>query len=145
MPYLAPANLRSNLDQVIERYGPLFQLKLGSWNTVFLADYDLIKKAFHNQDFVNRPEIFFFDFVSKGFHGLAASNGELWQEQRRFALRHLRDLGMGRSSIETHIQKEALEMIETLKKSVGKPFDFKQSLNIAITNIVWALVAGKSN
>jgi len=144
MPYLAPANLRANLDHVIKRYGPLFQLKLGSWNTVFLADYDLIKKAFHSQDFVNRPEMFIFDFASRGSLGLTSSNGELWQEQRRFALRHLRDLGMGRSSIETHIQKEALEMIETLKKSVGMPLDFKQSLNIAITNIVWALVAGKN-
>ena len=45
-------------------------------------------------------------------------------------------------SIETHIQKEALEMIETLKKSVGKPTDKKNGLNIAITNIVLAIVAG---
>jgi len=49
---------------------------------------------------------------------------------------------MGRSSIEVHIQKEALEMIETLKEMVGQPVDFTSSLNIAITNIVWALVAG---
>ena len=87
--------------------------------------------------------MFIFDFASRGSLGLTSSNEELWQEQRRFALRHLRYLGMGRSSIEAHIQTEALEMIETLKKSVGMPFDFKQSLNIAITNIVWALVAGK--
>ena len=141
MPYLAPANLRANLNHVIKRYGPLFQLKLGSWNTVFLADYDLIKKAFHSQDFVNRPEMFIFELASRGSLGLISSNGELWEEQRRFALRHLRDLGMGKSSIETHIQKEALEMNETLKKSVGKPIDFKNSLNIAITNIVLAIVA----
>ena len=34
-------------------------------------------------------------------------------------------------------------MIETLKKTVGQPVDFNSNLNIAITNIVWALVAGK--
>jgi len=133
------------MRDTIERYGPLFQLKLGSWNTVFLADYDLIKKAFNNPDFVNRPEIFILEFASRGYQGLVASNGELWQEHRRFALRHLRDLGMGRSSMEVHIQKEALEMIETLKKKVGQPVDFTSSLNIAITNIVWALVAGTKN
>ena len=130
------------MSDTIERYGPLFQLQLGSWTTVFLSDYDLIKKAFHNPDFMDRPQIFIFEFASRGFLGLLASNGEIWQEHRRFALRHLRDLGMGRSSIEVHIQKEALEMIETLKKTVGKPVDFKSTLNIAITNIVWALVAG---
>lgn len=67
----------------------------------------------------------------------------MWQEQRRFALRHLRDLGMGRTSIETHIQREALDVIESLKKNVGKPVDLNYTLNIAITNIVWTIIAGK--
>ncbi len=128
---------------MVERYGPLFQLRLGSWNTVFLADYDLIKKAFHSPDFANRPDMFFFEYFSRGGHGLLASNGAIWQEHRRFALRHLRDLGMGRSSMETHIRREVLDMIETFKKTVGQPVDFNNNLNIAITNIVWALVAGK--
>jgi len=143
MPYLSPPKLRSNLNALIDQYGPIFSLKFGSWDTVVITDYELIKKAFGNADFSYRPKMFLFDFVTKGYHGLAASNGELWAEHRRFALRHLRDLGMGRSGIETHIQKEALEMIETLKKTVGQPVDFNNNLNIAITNIVWALVAGK--
>jgi len=84
----------------------------------------------------------FFTYFSKGSHGLLASNGALWQEHRRFALHHLRDLGMGRPSIEPHIQREALEMVETLKKTVGQPTDFKNNLNLAVTNIVWALIAG---
>ena len=34
-------------------------------------------------------------------------------------------------------------MIENfLKKTLGQPIDLNNSLNIAITNIVWALVAG---
>lgn len=74
--------------------------------------------------------------------GLGSSSGELWQEQRRFALRHLRDLGMGRNSIERHIQREALELVESLKKLAGEPIDMNYSLNISITNIVWALIAG---
>lgn len=52
------------------------------------------------------------------------------------------DLGMGKSSIECHIEREALNMIELLSKSVGNPIDLNNSLNIAITNIVWSIVAG---
>ena len=52
------------------------------------------------------------------------------------------DLGMDKSSIGTHIEREALCMIELLRKSVGEPVDLNNSLNIAITNIVWAIVAG---
>lgn len=52
------------------------------------------------------------------------------------------DLGMGKSSIEIYIQREALNMIELLRKLVGQPIDLNNSLNIAITNIIWAIVAG---
>lgn len=81
-------------------------------------------------------------FLNKG---LSTANGELWQEQRRFALRHLRDLGMGRSSIESHIQREALDVMESMKKNLGQPIDLNFTLNIAITNIVWAITAGTEN
>lgn len=49
---------------------------------------------------------------------------------------------MGKTSIEIHIQREALQMVDVLEKSKGQPFDINNSLNIAITNIVWAIVAG---
>ena len=52
---------------------------------------------------------------------------------------------MGKSSIGAHIEREALCMIEVLRKSVGEPVDLNNSLNIAITNIVWAIVAGNLN
>lgn len=55
----------------------------------------------------------------------------------------LGDLGMGKSSIGFHIEREAICMIELLRKSVGEPVDLNNSLNIAITNIVWAIVAGR--
>jgi hypothetical protein len=85
--------------------------------------------------------------MSKQFFnkGLSTANGELWQEQRRFALRHLRDLGMGCSSIESHIQREALDVMESMKKNLGQPIDLNFTLNIAITNIVWAITAGTEN
>ena len=143
MPYLLPAKLFSNMKTCINKYGPIFKTKLGSWDTVFITDYQLIKKAMNHPDFSDRPEFYIFEFASRGFKGLVGSKGELWQEQRRFALRHLRDLGMGKSSIEVHVQREVLDLIQSLKKTLGQPIDLNNSLNIAVTNIVWALVAGK--
>lgn len=34
------------------------------------------------------------------------TDGELWQEQRSFALRHMRQLGFGKSAMETLIINE---------------------------------------
>ena len=52
------------------------------------------------------------------------------------------DLGMEKSSIVTHIEQEALCMIELLSKSMGEPIYLNSSLNIAVTNIVWVIIAG---
>ena len=133
------------MKHLTDKHGPIFKLKLGSWHTVVITDYELIKKAFHEPEFSYRPNIFLFELISQGGHGFVSSSGDLWQEQRRFALRHLRDLGMGKSSIESHVQTEILATMEELKKTVGQPMDLSYSLNIAITNIVWAIVAGKSS
>lgn len=41
---------------------------------------------------------------------------QLWVEQRRFVLRHLRDFGFGRTSMATIIEDEALKLVEHFKK-----------------------------
>ncbi|KAB7507568.1 Cytochrome P450 2C42 [Armadillidium nasatum] len=43
--------------------------------------------------------------------GLVFSNGQQWNNIRRFTLRHLRDLGMGKSKMVSAIQYEATELI----------------------------------
>ena len=44
MPYLAPNSLYSTMKYLIEQYGPIFKLRLGSVDTVVITDYQLIKK-----------------------------------------------------------------------------------------------------
>ena len=115
---------------------------MGSLNAVVITDYHLVKQAFNHSDMTQRPKLLGFEINSSNYHGLVLSNGSLWQEQRRFALRQLRDLGMGKASIEFHIQREISTIIEGFKCHLGKPVDLNTDLNIAITNIVWAIVTG---
>lgn len=142
LPYINQANPYPTMNYYTNKYGPIFRLQMGSLSAIVLTDYHAIKRAFSHPDMTRRPRIVGFDLASYDFHGLVVSNGTLWQEQRRFALRQLRDLGMGKSSIESHIQREIAVVIEGLRQTFGKPVDLKTNLNIAITNIVWAIVAG---
>jgi len=41
---------------------------------------------------------------------------QLWVEQRRFVLRHLRDFGFGRTSMTAIIEDEGLKLVEYFKK-----------------------------
>jgi len=46
------------------------------------------------------------------------TDGELWKEQRRFTVRHLRDFGMGRSSQEDFIMDEVNDLISSLEVQI---------------------------
>ena len=70
MPYLAPNSLYSTMKYLIEKYGPIFKLRLGSVDTVVITDYHLIKKAFRLHELSYRPNLFIFEFASQGFQGI---------------------------------------------------------------------------
>ncbi len=51
----------------------------------------------------------------KYFPGLVCSQGQDWIEQRKFTMRHLREFGFGKLSMESLIQEEVEELIEGLR------------------------------
>ena len=142
MPYITPGNIYPIMEYYTQKYGPIFRIKLGSYEAVVINDYNLIKKAFSSHDFTSRPNSITTELFSMNGHGLLLSSGNIWHEQRRFAFRLLRDLGMGKSSLEATVQAEILALFTEWKKSTGKPVDVNVSLNISITNIIWAIAAG---
>ena len=46
---------------------------------------------------------------------MIATLGDEWKEQRRFAIRHLRDFGFGKSSMEDIIREEFLDIADNLR------------------------------
>lgn len=46
-------------------------------------------------------------------------DGNLWIEQRRFVLKHLRDLGFGRQDMAVIIQEECRSLVEHIKKLIS--------------------------
>ena len=60
-----------------------------------------------------------------GFHGIANSQGIEWQEQRRFALQNLRNLGFGKSSMEDGITDEIHELCSNIRSKID-PICFRR-------------------
>ena len=46
--------------------------------------------------------------------GIIDTEGSTWVEQRRFALKHLRDLGFGRKALDSVMNEEADQVIDRL-------------------------------
>ncbi|XP_064111560.1 cytochrome P450 2L1-like [Macrobrachium nipponense] len=135
-------NTRKIVSDLREQYGDIFTWKIGSHVFVGFCDYELIKTTFSRPECQGRPYVFSFDMVK--FHsnaGIVSSVGDVWVQGRRFALRHLKDFGMGKSSFEGVIQYEAQNLVETFERTAGKPIEISWCLNVAVLNVIWKLVA----
>ena len=75
--------------------------------------------------------------------GLILSNGHVWSQNRRFALRVLKDFGFGKSSIADFIDIEERQVLEHFESKNGKPFAVESFLNTAVLNTLLQIVLGR--
>lgn len=75
--------------------------------------------------------------------GVVSSNDLTWHNNRRFTLRQLRDLGMGKSKLVGAVHTQAEMLIEEFKKQAGKAEKVPHAVNVAVVNIIWQMVASK--
>ncbi|CAL4063130.1 unnamed protein product [Meganyctiphanes norvegica] len=136
--------LSQYIKQLTITYGAIFHMKLGSRLFIVISDFHIIKAAFGNPDIQGRPNFYSFKLF-KNFKnlGIAVSEGKVWQNGRRFAMRHLKEFGMGKSSLEETIQHEAKELIQDLALSTGIPKELSWNINVAVLNVLWKLVADR--
>uniref|UniRef100_A0A8R1HLI3 CYtochrome P450 family n=1 Tax=Caenorhabditis japonica TaxID=281687 RepID=A0A8R1HLI3_CAEJA len=93
--------------QFEKQYGKVFTVWIGPLPTVYIADYDVayethVKRA---NTFGARFAVGALNYIREG-RGILVSNGEFWQEHRRFALQTLRNFGLGKNLMEEKIMEE---------------------------------------
>ncbi|KAA0200341.1 Cytochrome P450 CYP3214A, partial [Hyalella azteca] len=109
-------------------YGDVVSCRTGSFRTVMLFDYHTAKEVMARPEFSDRPNFFSsFSLDDQKTGGVFSSNGVHWQHDRRFVLRNLRNLGMGRSYLEEAINIEAKALVEDLKKYGGEAINYPDS------------------
>jgi len=78
-------------------------------------------------------------------NGIINANGHNWENNRRFTLRKLRDIGVFKSSVELFIMEEAHTLLRFFERNAGKPLSGKQVFNGPVVNSLWRIVSGESN
>ncbi|XP_018025046.1 cytochrome P450 2L1, partial [Hyalella azteca] len=103
-------------EELKKNYGDIVMYRTGSYRSVLLFDYHVAKEALARLEFADRPNFFeSFNIDDQKTGGVVSSNGRQWQHDRRFVLRSLRDLGMGKSYLEEAINIEAKALVEDLR------------------------------
>ncbi|XP_077654601.1 cytochrome P450 2C5-like isoform X5 [Urocitellus parryii] len=134
-------DISKSLTNLSKVYGPVFTLYLGMKPIVVLHGYEAVKEALvdHGEEFAGRDCIPILKRSKKNF-GIVFSNGKTWKEIRRFSLMTLRNLGMGKRSIEDRVQEEARCLVEELRKTNGSPCDPTFILDCAPCNVICSII-----
>ncbi|XP_013390814.1 cytochrome P450 2J6-like [Lingula anatina] len=127
-------------------YGDIIHVKFGEQHMIMLGTYELIQEAFvKNAASVSaRPTWIYFikRIVGKDGAGVIFKSGHEWKELRRFTLSSLRDLGLGRRSLEERIQDEARYLVQNIEDEMGKAFSPINRIGKAVSNIISIIVFG---
>lgn len=133
---------------MVEKYGAISAWYAGRRPIVLVSDYDLIKDLYKQDVTSERPRNKPFHEVRFGTpdgkqRGLLSSTGVEWQEQRRFTMRQLRDLGFGKSSMEDTINLEVEKLVKLLSQECGHQVALNLKMNVSIVNALWVLLVGE--
>ncbi|CAN8033051.1 unnamed protein product, partial [Ixodes persulcatus] len=124
-----------------QQYGSVFRINMGPGNVVILNDFNSIKEFFCKPEVLYRPSDWI--LTHSGVVGVATINGKAWVDNRRFCMQVLRDLGVGKKSMEKHIQEESQYLVEKIAETKGRATDAQQFLTPSVSNNVTALVFGR--
>ncbi|XP_033748007.1 cytochrome P450 2U1-like [Pecten maximus] len=122
-------------------YGNIYRLYYGQMLVVVLCGKENVHEAFVKQAdvFSDRPAV---THLKRNELGIIESNGKTWKMLRRFALRSLRDLGVGKRTIEEKILLESYDLVNEICKRNEQPFSVRDMYNHALTNILHTILFG---
>ena len=110
---LDPKSPHLSLTKLAQKYGPVYNIKLGLINAVVIADVKILKKVLAKDETLGRPSLYIIDtvFENKGaacqkytfgnlivFAGLVFTSVDLWKDQRKFLANFLKTAGITKVS-----------------------------------------------
>ncbi|KAK8391419.1 hypothetical protein O3P69_017182 [Scylla paramamosain] len=135
--------IQDHFRNLHKKHGNIYLWRIGTQVMVFVNDFRLLREAFNRQEFTERPDWMLYKTNENIALGVVSSNNLIWHNNRRFSLRQLRDLGMGKSKLVEAVQTRAMWLVDRFSKRVGNGTPIALPIKIAITNVIWQLVGGK--
>uniref|UniRef100_A0A8I5TC37 Cytochrome P450 n=1 Tax=Pongo abelii TaxID=9601 RepID=A0A8I5TC37_PONAB len=135
-------------DQLRRRFGDVFSLQLAWTPVVVLNGLAAVREALvtRGEDTADRPPAPIYQVLGFGPRSqgvILARYGPAWREQRRFSVSTLRNLGLGKKSLEQWVTEEASCLCAAFADHSGRPFRPNGLLNKAVSNVIASLTCGR--
>lgn len=141
MPFVPSQRVQFTMQKKwLKEYGPVVGLMYGSHPAIAVIGAEAVLEVLRRDEFQGRPDSF--NARDRAFNkrlGFFFTDGPFWAEQRRFSLRHLRDFGFGKKSLEGIILEEAEELIKELQYNDVQSNGF---FGLPAINILWSVLGG---
>nr|ADR30131.1 cytochrome P4501A [Corydoras sp. TEMP-2010] len=148
-------NPHLSLTAMSKRYGPVFQIQIGTRPVVVLGGSEVVRQALIKQgeEFSGRPDLYSFRFINDG-KSLAFSTDQVgvWRTRRKLALNALRSFAILKSqsgeyscALEEHVSKEGLYLVKRLQgvmKASGG-FDPFRQIVVSVANVICGMCFGR--
>ena len=133
------------IDACREKVGDIFSLDLPGKLMVIVSGYDNIKEALvkHPDKVAERPDNYSTTFLNEINRGVFNGRGENWKVQRTASIVILRAFGMGKNLMAMKIAEEVDIFKTKLASFKSKPVDFRNLINISISNVICSMIVGK--
>ncbi|XP_072552005.1 cytochrome P450 1A1 [Salminus brasiliensis] len=148
-------NPHLSLSAMSKRFGNVFKIHIGTRPVVVLSGSETVRQALIKQgeDFAGRPDLYSFQFINDG-KSLAFSTDQVgvWHTRRKLALNALRSFATLEgespeyaSSLEEHICKEGLYLVERLSKVTKADgcFDPFRHIVVSVANVICGMCFGR--
>ncbi|XP_071803788.1 cytochrome P450 2J5-like [Asterias amurensis] len=126
-----------------KKYGPIFTLSILGQRIVVVHGYDAIKDAFQNPSLNDRPESHMITNMLDGSVGIASASGKVWKEQRKLSLNVFKNFGVGKSSFEDQIAREAEQLVYEMVNFKQKSFNPTKLFSTSVSTIIASVIFGK--
>ncbi|KAL0278353.1 UNVERIFIED_CONTAM: hypothetical protein PYX00_000191 [Menopon gallinae] len=136
VPFLELNNFHLSAEKLRDKYGPVIGLRFGNRNAIIVCGAREVEETLRRDEFQGRPQ---FTVTGKG---VMFSDGEFWIHQRRFTLRHLRDFGFGKNSMEDVVLGEVDDFFHSYFENCNT-VQVSGLFNTSVINVLWAMMGGK--
>ncbi|KAB0792142.1 hypothetical protein PPYR_15774 [Photinus pyralis] len=133
------------------KYGPVVGARIGVDRVVFIYGHKEYREFSSREEFNGRPIGVFYTSRTWGKRrGVLFTDGESWEEQRSFVVKHLKEFGMGKKNMSDMIEGECQAMINDIGKKVddcgGKcVLRMDNIFGIYILNTLWTMMSARKH